>query len=509
MKRTLTTLCLLLVACCGLLAQKPITDILNVPGKLKSYYSWRDEAEFKKGTPCILLFVTKPKKLAQGEDAFQAVLTAEGKQFYISLSLLNDYFEPTEMTKDQYWNMEQLERVPDYYKEDKYANWRRERLLDADRYVSELEKAKLFYNDAALEDYLQCLILEIMPEKNVVRRNISTPVVRLYQSAAPDMMMLGNDVLLVSTGMLTVLDTEDELVALLAREVSHHLMDHALITIKQNVARANRAAFWGRVLDGVVAATEYTLAERYDYYQPGLLFVTNDVVQSLVNQNIWNRMGLDYSMEFEEKADKLALLFMERTARRKDALSSALHKVFWYYQREKDAGALADYGMYGALKERAEKQGKPEKQPTDRDFLKKTRTVVSLEAAMQDYNKQYGNARWLAMKNIKNDLACADDYLMVARSLMKSSNTSESNAECLSYLDKADAVSKVEDVNITKMRILLMLRENMNINAADMIKKYQKQLDVMFQQPHTEEDAEWITAEHLWAEKLLERIYLN
>ena len=70
-------------------------------------------------------------------------------------------------------------------------------------------------------------------------------------------------------------------------------------------------------------------------------------------------------------------------------------------------------------------------------------------------------------------------------------------------------MSKVEDVNITKMRILLMLRENMTINAVDMIKKYQNQLDVMYQQPHTEEDAEWIAAEHLWAEKLLERMYLN
>ena len=76
MKRTLTTLCLLLVACCSLLAQKPITDILNVPGKLKSYYSWRDELEFEKGTLCVLLFVTKPKKLEQGEDAFQALLVA-------------------------------------------------------------------------------------------------------------------------------------------------------------------------------------------------------------------------------------------------------------------------------------------------------------------------------------------------------------------------------------------------------------------------------------------------
>ena len=509
MKRTLTTLCLFLVACFSLLAQKPITDILNVQGKLKSFYSWRDEVEFKKGTPCILQFVTKLKKYQQGEDAFQAVLVAEGQQFYISLSLLNDYFEPTEMTKDQYWNMEQLERVPDYYKEDKYANWRRERLLDADRYISELEKAKLFYDDAAIEDYLQCLILEIMPSKNVLRRKIATPVARLYKSATPDMMMLGNDVMLVSTGMLTLLDTEDELVALMAREVSHHLMDHALITIKQNVARANRAAFWGSVIDGVVAAAEQTLYERYDYYQPGLLFATNDVIQSLVNQNILNRMGLDYSRDLENKADKLALSFMKRTARREEALSSALHKLYDYYQREKDTGVLSKYGAYGTLEERVGKLGKPELQPADRNFLKKTRTIISFEAALQDYNKQYENARWLAMKNIKNDLACADDYLMVARGMMKSSNTSESNMECLSYLDKADSVSKVEDVNITKMRILLMLRENMNINAADMIKKYQKQLDVMFQQPHTEEDAEWITAEHLWAEKLLERIYLN
>jgi hypothetical protein len=145
----------------------------------------------------------------------------------------------------------------------------------------------------------------------------------------------------------------------------------------------------------------------------------------------------------------------------------------------------------------------------DRDFLVKMRSVVSFEATMQDYHKKYRNARLLAMKNINNNLACADDFLMVARGTMKQTNTSESNAECLLYLDKADMVSEVEDVNITKMRILLMLRENMTINAVDMIKKYQSQLDVLFQQPHTEEDAEWIAAEHLWAEQLLERLYLN
>ena len=152
---------------------------------------------------------------------------------------------------------------------------------------------------------------------------------------------------------------------------------------------------------------------------------------------------------------------------------------------------------------------KPELQLVDRDFLVKMRSIVSYEASVQDYNKKYRNSCLLAMKNVNNNLASADDFLMIARGMMKQTNTSESNVECLMYLDKADMVSEVEDVNITKMRILLMLRENMTKNAVDMLRKYQSQLDVLYQQPHTDEDAEWITAEQLWAEQLLEKLYLN
>ena len=509
MKRTLATLCLLGMAGCCLLAQKPISNFLNISGNIKSHYFWRDEQGLEKGTPCTLQFVTKLKKPMQGEDPYQVVLTSGGRQFYIPLNLIEGYFETSVTDKNIFWGMTLLENYPDAFKKDGLASLRHERRLDADQYLTELKKSNLFYDDAAIEDYLQCMVLEIMPDKQFLNREVAVPVVRLLKSAAPDMMMLGNDVLLVSTGMLATLDTEDEMKALMLREVSHHLLDHALITIKQNIARANRAAFWGAVIDGVVAAAEQTLYERYDFYEPGLIFATNDVVQSLVNLNVARRMGLDYSPKMEKEADRHALAYMEFMGISKDALASALHKLNDYYQRENDVSTLSKYGAYGTLEDRLTDMKKPEYQPKDRDFLKRMMSVVSFEAAMQDYNKQYRNAHLLAMKNINNNLACADDYLMVARSLMKQTNTPESNAECLLYLDKADLVSKVEDVNITKMRILLMLRENMAINAVDMIKKYQNQLDVMYQQPHTEEDAEWIAAEHLWAEKLLERMYLN
>ena len=62
---------------------------------------------------------------------------------------------------------------------------------------------------------------------------------------------------------------------------------------------------------------------------------------------------------------------------------------------------------------------------------------------------------------------------------------------------------------IENFNFIVPMFENNPQELVDMLKKYQEQLNFMFQQPHTEEDAEWIAAEHLWAEKLLERIYLN
>lgn len=491
------------------MAQTPNSIFFNIPGRLKASYSWRDVLELEKGTPCTLQFFTKLKKPLPGEDFYQVVFVSGTQQFYIPVDLFADYFEPDITDKNQLWSMAYLQCYPDVFKGDKLTSIRHDQRLEADRYLSELQKNNLFYDDAAIEDYLQCMALELMPDKQLVDREINTPMVRLLKSAAPDMMMLGNDVLLVSTGMLAALDTEDELMALMVREMSHHLLEHALVTIRQNIARANRAAFWGAVIDGVVAVTEYALDEHYDYYQPGLLFATNDIVQSLVNENIANRMGLDYAPKMEEEADRHAISYLKMLGKPQDALASALHKVNDYYRRVNALKELSKYGKYGTLGKRLKNLKRPERQYVDRDYLKRMMSVVSFEAATQDYNKQYQNASLLAMKNINNNLACADDYLMVARSLMKTQNTSESNAECLLYLDKADMVSEVEDVNITKMRILLMLRENLTINAVDMIKKYQGQLDVMFRQPHTEEDAEWITAEHLWAENLLKRIYIK
>lgn len=505
MKRSILLLAFILIECGFLFAQsRQLSPVVNIKGVFKKEYQG-----IKKGTPFVLQRVVKLKKAPeQGVSRTQAVLIADGVQFGLPMNLF-DMVELQPDDKNTFWQSKQLSNdLISYYEKKGYQEaMRKEQSQEADEYLRELEKSNLFYEDAAVEDYLQCLLLSIIPEQMAVNRE-GVPQIRVLKSPSPDMLMLGNHCLLVSTGMLTTLDTEEELYAVLAREVAHYVLDHAIITVNKNIARARRAEFWGAVVNEVVAATEEYLYERYDYYVPGLIFTTNDVVQALVNENIMNRMGLDYSEKQEEEADEVVGKFMDLMGNNQGALVSALTKINAYYERERDVEALSKYGIYGSLAKRLEKMGKAPMMEEDRNYLKKVSGVVSFEAAMQDYNKNYKESRRIAMKNIDNGMACSDDYLMVARSIMKLSNTQEANKECVAYLDKADAVSKVTNLNICKMKILLLLRENKQMDAVGLLHQYQSLLDAMFQQPHTEEDAQWIAAEHTWAEKLLARTYI-
>lgn len=505
MKRSILLLAFILIECGFLFAQsRQLSPVVNIKGVFKKEYQG-----IKKGTPFVLQRVVKLKKAPeQGVSRTQAVLIADGVQFGLPMNLF-DMVELQPDDKNTFWQSKQLSNdLISYYEKKGYQEaMRKEQSQEADEYLRELEKSNLFYEDAAVEDYLQCLLLSIIPEQMAVNRE-GVPQIRVLKSPSPDMLMLGNHCLLVSTGMLTTLDTEEELYAVLAREVAHYVLDHAIITVNKNIARARRAEFWGAVVNEVVAATEEYLYERYDYYVPGLIFTTNDVVQALVNENIMNRMGLDYSEKQEEEADEVVGKFMDLMGKNRGALVSALTKINAYYERERDVEALSKYGIYGSLAKRLEKMGKAPMMEEDRNYLKKVSGVVSFEAAMQDYNKDYKESRRIAMKNIDNGMACSDDYLMVARSIMKLSNTQEANKECVAYLDKADEVSKVTNLNICKMKILLLLRENKQMDAVGLLHQYQSLLNAMFQQPHTEEDAQWIAAEHTWAEKLLARTYI-
>ena len=141
-------------------------------------------------------------------------------------------FTPTD--PNTFWLAAQINsRLVQYYEtKGLQETMRKEMENEANTYLDELEKAGMIYEDAAMEDYVHCIMLSMIPKEFIAER-YGMPYIRILKSPNPDILMLSNNCMLVSSGLLTLLDTEDELFGMLARETAHYVLDHAVITVNQ------------------------------------------------------------------------------------------------------------------------------------------------------------------------------------------------------------------------------------------------------------------------------------
>lgn len=73
---------------------------------------------------------------------------------------------------------------------------------------------------------------------------------------------------------------------------------------------------------------------------------------------------------------------------------------------------------------------------------------------------------------------------------------------------KAESMSEFPDVNISKQKILLLLRDNKQKDAVTEVNQYIKLLNDIHQAPHSEDDEQWLTKEYHWANTLLKQLYI-
>ena len=249
--------------------------------------------------------------------------------------------------------------------------------------------------------------------------------------------MLPNGTMLISTGLLCTLDSEDELAAIIANEMSHFVLDHQINNIYRAERRAKRAAFWGTVL---AVTAEVALEVAYwddDDTALGVGAVASiGSVAALLNVNVVNRLGMNYKNNQEYAADRVARELLEFKGMNPDGLASALSKVIGYYNIQQRGHKLLRYGSIDNLKKRIDKAGQAENQ-ISHPYLKATSDVVTFNAAMNMADQRYEEAGRLIQKNINNNLATDHDYVILAKSRMALYNTEEVNEECATLLWKA------------------------------------------------------------------------
>lgn len=281
-----------------------------------------------------------------------------------------------------------------------------------------------------------------------------------------------------------------------------------MINTAKEISRARRAEFWGAILTGVAAGAEYALAENNEYYVPGGLFAVADAATAAISMagQISNRLGMTYTKKQIKQADEITMEFLKFANMEPTALVSALSKIKNYYETEK-AFADLNQGDLKDLKARVERlsEGVEIKEFGNRIYRKTMSGVTTFNAIIHQNTKNFAASERMAQKNIDNNLASVDDYVIIIKANMSRTNSPEANEQNLKLIEKVKGMTLVPNLNLNKQEILLLLRMDKQTKASNALKEYVGLLSE-YQKQAGGSDYDWAASEINWANNLYQRV---
>ncbi|MCD8184732.1 MAG: M48 family metallopeptidase [Bacteroides sp.] len=412
----------------------------------------------------------------------------------------------TPETDQEFWQQAYLKRhLYEYFSKNGYKHKLRQEIdeecLD---YLDKLNE--IAYQDDYLTSYVQGVFAKLNSTTIDPNRDENLNI-RVVQSPEPDVFILPNGSMVVSTGLICTLDSEDELAAVIACELSHFVFDHQVNNNYHAERRAKRAAFW---TDVFAATSDAALDVAYwnDDDNAYTVSLVSDVglIASLLSIPATNRLGMKYKIGQEFVSDQLACELLAFKGYNPDGVASALNKISNYYSQQQRSNDLPRYDSVGNLTKRIEKAGETHNL-SSRPYLRMTSDVITFNAAMNFANKRYKETSRLVNKNIDNKLATDNDYIILVKAQMALSNSEESNNQCLTLLDKSQELAGTNpNLDIYKQRILLLMRMNKQVKAADALNEYITLLSQYQSQDVEENEKEWVNKEIGWANQMLKKM---
>lgn len=495
MKRILS---LLIIACIslGTFAQrKDLTPRIDIEGVLKTTYQ-----SFPKGSPVLVMGVI-------------SLDTREHKGIYLSAAINNvqvpipsdkarKILELHPKTMEQFWMAEYIKAdMLGYYDSKGYSrSLRNELVSESDEYMDGI--SDLYFDDAYVETYIRNIFVKVAP-REFNNKRAEQANIKIVQSPTPYANMLANGTLLLSTGLLSTLDSEEELSAIIATNIAHHVLDHPVINVKKQISRARRAEFWGGFMVVVAGGLEIALTETNDNYFPGGILLTAAVADEALNYSAAQRLGMGFSNKQIKEADRLAKEYLKFSEIEPAALSSALYKIADYHIQNPKTISNENFNN---LKQRLKDLGDPRKSLESTLYQRRMCSVNTLNGIIQLNSNNYEAAAKLAEKNIRNKLATDEDYVVLVKANMQFAVTREENEKCLELIQQGKAASEIPNLELYKQEILVLMRLDKQKKANEVLTQYANMLTEFKENATNTDDSEWATREINWASKLHNQI---
>jgi Zn-dependent protease with chaperone function len=396
----------------------------------------------------------------------ERITFGELKKFRFEVTNLAEFWKSQALFNEVY---ESLTKYGMQY--DLRQDWENEAL----RYLNEISQKQLIFEDSYLENYLYSLTYKLYPGSiNDGRPGILN--VKIMIDNAPNAFIFPNGSMIISTGLLSTINSEEELIGVMAHEISHFVLDHSTINLNKAIQRQKNAEFWAAFATVVAAAGEVYVASNNNYYYPGALTYSTAILSSAIAASFTERLGLKYTKEQEFAADKCATELMKFLKIDPTALSSALSKIKDYCTITGNYYAISGEGTHPNLIDRINKIGKPNEFSSVK-YDKLVSFVNSANAVIEFNNRHFKACQTLVDRNIKTGVPTEDDYILKAMTNLYLYDNEQKNSESLELINKAKKLNVAPTINVYKQEALILLRLGKLSESITAFTTYNEKLD--------------------------------
>ncbi len=343
---------------------------------------------------------------------------------------------------------------------------------DALEYISRVKSSGLEFKDPFLESYIYGVISRLSPMCLIDGRPGVVNLLILSGTTA-NAWMFPNGTLCITTGLISLLHSEDELAAILAHEIAHFVLDHSVQNYNKAVSRQERAAFWAGLATVLTGVAEGVAAANNPYYQPGLATLSVAIASEQIAVSLCKRLGMLYTRSQEEEADEKAKELMAIMGYNPNSLATALSRIETVLKEERSI-SMYFASDHPALIERIKNAGTPSTD-VDKNFEKIISFAVSDAAYWKMQNRRYRQALPLYSQNITNSVASADDYIQKANCLLYMKNDPESMTEVMGCIQQAKSIND-QNINVYKTEIIAYFRQQKYGEAKNLLSAYKTRL---------------------------------
>lgn len=436
----------------------------------------RNNGVWKKGTQVDIKKLVH-KTYIDGLGAYKETFYLQddlGNMEEIPLNV-NDRFEFKIDNIQQFWDINIITNVISGLKNKGFQyDLRAEMEEDALEYIDEIRNRELEFNDPYLESYIYSLVAKIAPIQLIDGRPGSVNLL-IQNNPTLNAGCFPNGTIVLNTGLLASLHSEDELVAILAHEIAHFILDHSVQNVNAAISRQKRSEFWAGLATALTAIAEGYVASRNVYYVPGAATIAMAAMSTKIASEVVDYLGMNYNHYQESEADNLAVETLRILGYNENALATALSRIEGEYVKERNNAMYINSYTHPALLERISNVGTVQ-DLKDEKFEKIISFAVSSVAMMKYSDCRFRQCLPLIEQNITNGVATSDDYTLKANCLLCTKNDDVSNKEVLSLIEKAKMLDP-DNLNIYKTEIIATLRLEDKTKAVELLNLYKKRLE--------------------------------